>query len=154
LQSLPAALCGKWALRPETKIPLSPEKSAPGIVMFVAGARAHQGKTAAGDKSAILNRRVAVMNETFRLDLNQLWEAMDIKTGHAVFIPKGSHMAIRMRVKGPDDPREENYLVVTVQHKGSPVLAGLREAYWRQWEGHHIPELRITILEMKEKPRS
>src|SRR5205807_10619806 len=30
--------------------------------------------------------------------------------------------------------------------------AGLREAYWRQWEGHYIPEFRVTIREMKEKP--
>jgi len=72
------------------------------------------------------------MNETFRLDLNQLWEAIDIKTGHAISIPKGSHQAIRMLIEGPQDPREENYLVVTVQHKGIPVLAGLREANWRR----------------------
>jgi hypothetical protein len=32
------------------------------------------------------------------------------------------------------------------------TLAGLREAYWSQWEGHHIPEFRVTIREMKEKP--
>ena len=38
----------------------------------------------------------AVMEETFRLDLNQSWEAIDIKTGHAVLIPKGCHQAIRM----------------------------------------------------------
>jgi len=43
-------------------------------------------------------------------------------------------------------------LVVTVQHEGSPVLAGLREAYWRQWEGHDIPEFRVTIREMNKKP--
>ena len=91
------------------------------------------------------------MEETFRLDLNQSWDALDIKTGHAVLIPKGSHQAIRMLLKGPRDQTEENYLVVTVQHEGNPVLAGLREAYWRSWEGHYIPELRVTIREMKEK---
>ena len=91
------------------------------------------------------------MEETFRLDLNRSWEAIDIKTGHAVPIPKGSHQAIRMLLKGPRDATEEPYLVVTVQHEGKPVSAGLREAYWRQWEGHHIPELRVTIREMNEK---
>jgi len=92
------------------------------------------------------------VEETFRLDLNQSWEAIDIKTGQEVFIPQGSHKAIRMLIKCPRDQPEENYLVVTVQHEGNLVLAGLREAYWRQWEGHHIPELRVTIREMKEKP--
>ena len=57
-----------------------------------------------------------------------------------------------MLLKGPPDQTEENYLVVTVQHEGNPVSAGLREAYWRQWEGHHVPELRVTIREWKEKP--
>ena len=92
------------------------------------------------------------MEETFRLDLNQSWEAIDIKTGHAVLIPKGSHQAIRMVLKDPRDQTGENYLVVTIQHEGNSVLAGLREAYWRQWESHHIPELRVTIREMTEKP--
>ena len=92
-----------------------------------------------------------VMEETFRLDLNQSWEAIDIRTGHAVLIPKGSHQAIRMLFKGQRDQTEENYLVVTVQHEGNPVLAGLREAYWRHWEGHHIRELRVAIREMKKK---
>jgi len=92
------------------------------------------------------------VEETFRLDLNQSWEAIDIKTGHPVLIPKGSHQAIRMLLKDPRDQTEENYLVVTVQHEGNPVLAGLREAYWRQWEGHHIPELRVTIRETTENP--
>jgi hypothetical protein len=91
------------------------------------------------------------MGETFRLDLNQSWEAIDIKTGHAVLIPKGSHQAIRMLLKSPPDQTEENYLVVAVQDEGGQVLAGLREAYWRQWEGHYIPEFRVTIREMKEK---
>ena len=89
------------------------------------------------------------MDETIRLDLNQSWEAIDIKTGQPVLIPKGSHQAIRMLRKSPPDQTEENYLVVTVQHGGNLVLAGLREAYWRQWEGHYIPELRVTIREMK-----
>src|SRR6516162_10380430 len=92
-----------------------------------------------------------VMEETFRLDLNKSWEAIDIKTGHAVLIPKGSHQAIRMLLKSPPDQTEENYLVVAVQDEGGQVLAGLREAYWRQWEGHYIPELRVAIREMKEK---
>jgi hypothetical protein len=92
------------------------------------------------------------MEKTFRLDLNQAWEAIDIKTGHAVLIPKGSHQAIRMLLKSAHDQTEENYLVVRVQHEGNPVLAGLREAYWRHWEGHYIPELRVTIREMNEKP--
>jgi hypothetical protein len=56
------------------------------------------------------------MEETFRLDLNQAWEAIDIKTGHAVLIPKGSHQAIRMLLKSAHDQTEENYLVVRVQH--------------------------------------
>jgi hypothetical protein len=93
------------------------------------------------------------VEETFRLDLNQSWEAIDIKTGHAVLIPKGSHQAIRMLLKGPRDQTEENYLVVTVQHQGNPVLAGLREAYWRQWEGHYIPELRVTIRKLHPLPQ-
>jgi hypothetical protein len=92
------------------------------------------------------------MEQTFRLDLNQSWEAVDIKTGHVVLIPKGSHQAIRMLRKSPSDQTEENYLVVAVQHEGIPVLAGLREAYWRQWEGHYIPELRVTIRGTNEKP--
>ena len=91
------------------------------------------------------------MEETFRLDLNQSWEAIDIKTGRAVLIPKGSHQAIRMLRKSPPDQTEENYLVVTVQQEGYPVLAGLREAYWRHWEGHYIPEFRVTIRETKKK---
>jgi hypothetical protein len=91
------------------------------------------------------------MEETFRLDLNQSWEAIDIKTGHAVLIPKGFHQAIRILRKSPPDQIEENYLVVAVQGEGGSVLAGLREAYWSQWEGHYIPELRVTIREMKEK---
>lgn len=93
------------------------------------------------------------MEKTFRLGLNQSWEAIDIKTGHPVLIPKGSHQAIRMVLKDPHDQTEENYLVVTVQCEGNPVLAGLREAYWRQWKGHYIPELRVTIREMNEKPQ-
>src|SRR5262249_21148488 len=71
------------------------------------------------------------MEETFRLDLNQSWEAIDIKTGHAVLIPKGSHQAIRMLLKSPPDQTEENYFVVAIQDEGGQVLAGLREAYWR-----------------------
>src|SRR5215471_20359341 len=90
------------------------------------------------------------MEDTFRLDLNKTWEAIDIKTGRAVLIPKGSHQAIRMLLKNPPDQTEENYLVVAVQDEGGQVLAGLREAYWRQWEGHYIPEFRVTIRETKK----
>ncbi len=90
------------------------------------------------------------MQETFRLDLNQSWEAIDIQTGAGVVIPKGSHKAVRMLHRTSRDEKSEPWLVVTVQHKGRPVSAGLREAYWRQWEGHHIPELRVTIEEWKE----
>ena len=89
------------------------------------------------------------MEETFRLDLNQSWEATDIKTGHAVLIPKGSHQAIRIPHKSPPDQTEENYLVVAVHGKSGPMLAGLREAYWRQWEGHYI-ELRVTAAKLKK----
>ena len=91
------------------------------------------------------------MNETFLLNLNQPWEAIDIKTGRAVIITKGSHQALRMLHRSTRDAAPEPYLVVTVQHEGKAVLAGLREAYWRQWEGHHVPELRVTIEEWKEK---
>jgi hypothetical protein len=59
---------------------------------------------------------------------------------------------IRVLRKSPPDQIEENYLVVAIQHEGNPVLAGLREAYWRQWEGHHIPEFCVTIREIAEKP--
>jgi hypothetical protein len=92
------------------------------------------------------------MDETFRLDLNRSWEAIDVKTGRAVLIPKGSHRAVRMLHRTTRNAEEEPYLVVTVQHEGKKVLAGLREAYWRQWEGHHIPEFRVTIREWKDKP--
>ena len=92
------------------------------------------------------------MEQTFRMDLNQSWETIDIKTGNAVLIPKGSYEAIRMLRKSPPDQKEENYLVVVVQREGRPVLVGLREAYWRHWAGHYIPEFRVTIREMNEKP--
>jgi len=55
-----------------------------------------------------------------------------------------------MRHRMSRDEKEEPWLVVTVQHRGKPVSAGLREAYWRQWESHHILELRVTIEEWKE----
>jgi len=44
--------------------------------------------------------------ETFRLDLNQSWEAIDIQTGAAVVIPKGSHKAARMRHRMSRDEQE------------------------------------------------
>ncbi len=90
------------------------------------------------------------MQEIFRLDLNQSWEAIDIQTGADVVIPRGSHKAVRIPHRTSRDQKEEPWLVVTVQHKGKPVKAGLREVYWRRWEGHHIPELRVTIAEWKE----
>ena len=90
------------------------------------------------------------MGETFRLDLKQTWEAIDIQTGAAVVIPKGSYKAVRMLHRASRNEKEEPWLVVTVQHMGKPVSAGLREAYWRQWERHQIPELRVTIAEWKE----
>jgi hypothetical protein len=92
------------------------------------------------------------MNETFRLDLNQPWEAFDLRTGRPVLIPKGSRPAVRMLHRAnPNDP-EEPYLVVTVEHEGEKVQAGLREAYWRQWVGHHVRELQVTIQEWKYTP--
>ncbi len=57
-----------------------------------------------------------VMQETFRLELNQAWEAIDIKTGAAVIIPKGSHKAVRILHHTARDPKEEPWLVVTMQH--------------------------------------
>jgi hypothetical protein len=97
-------------------------------------------------KFAIVNFTGARYGETFRLELNQSWEAIDIQTGVGVVIPKGSHKAVRMLHRTRRDEKEEPWLVVTVQH----ISAGLREAYWRQWEGHYIPELRVTIEEWKE----
>jgi hypothetical protein len=91
------------------------------------------------------------MQETFRLHLNQSWEAMDIQTGAAVVIPKGSHKAVRMLHRTRRNAKEEPWLVVKVAHNGKPVLAGLREAYWRQWRGHHVPDFRVMIEEWKEK---
>ena len=90
------------------------------------------------------------MEETFRLQLNRSWEAIDFQTGAAMLIPKGSHKAVRIMRPATRYTREEPWLVVTVQHQGKPVSAGLREAYWRQWESHHITEFRVTIEEWKE----
>jgi hypothetical protein len=101
-------------------------------------------------KFAIVYLTGARYGETFRLELNQSWEAIDIQTGVGVVIPKGSHKAVRILHRMRRDEKEEPWLVVTVQHKGKPLSAGLREAYWRQWEGHYIPELRVTIEEWKE----
>ncbi len=36
------------------------------------------------------------MQETFRLVLNQSWEAINIQTGAPLVIPKGSHKAVRI----------------------------------------------------------
>ena len=47
------------------------------------------------------------MQETFRLQLNQSWEAIDIQTGAAVVIPKGSHKAVRILHHTARDPKEE-----------------------------------------------
>ena len=92
------------------------------------------------------------MNETFLLNLNQPWEAIDTITGAAVVIPKGSHQAVRILHRTSRDATEEPWLVVTIQQGGKPVSVGLREAYWHHWEGHHVPELRVTIREWEEKP--
>ena len=91
------------------------------------------------------------MEETFRLELHRSWEAIDIQTGAAVVIPKGSHKAVRILHCAARDAKEEPWLVVTIQHRGESVSAGLREAFWRQWEAHYIPELRVTIRGMNEK---
>jgi len=82
--------------------------------------------------------------------LNQAWEAIDIQTGASILIPKGSHKAVRRLHRTFRDAKEEPWLVVTVQHRGKPISAGLREAYWRQWEGHHISEFCVTIEDWKE----
>jgi hypothetical protein len=47
------------------------------------------------------------------------------------------------------DAKEEPWLVVTIHHQGKPVSAGLREAYWRQWEHYHVLVFRVTIEEWK-----
>ena len=91
------------------------------------------------------------MDEIFSLVLNQSWEAIDLKTGDSVLIPKGSYQAVRRLHRATRNAEEEPYLVVTVQQEGKKVLVGMREAYWRHWEGHHIPELRVTIREWKGK---
>jgi len=91
-----------------------------------------------------------VMQETFRLRLNQSWEAIDIQTGAAMVIPKGSHKAVRILHRTTREGKDEPWLVVTIQHHGKPVSAGLREAYWRQWERYHVPEFCVTIEEWKE----
>jgi hypothetical protein len=88
--------------------------------------------------------------KTFRLELNRSWEAIDVQTGAAVLISKGSHKAVRILHRAAPDAKEEPWLVVTIHHQGKPVSAGLREAYWRQWERHHVPEFRVTIEEWKE----
>src|SRR2546426_63510 len=98
-------------------------------------------------KSGIVYLTGARYGKTFRLELNQSWEAVDIQTGAGVVIPKGSHKAVRVLHHTSRDEKEEPWLVVMVQHKGKPVSAGLREAYWRQWESHHILEFRVTIEE-------
>lgn len=90
------------------------------------------------------------MGETFRLDLNRSWEVIDIQTGANLLLRKGSHKAIRIMHRADRDAREEPWLVVTIQHQGKTVSAGLREAYWRQWEGHYISEFRVAIEEWKE----
>ena len=101
-------------------------------------------------KSGIVYLTGARYGKTFRLELNQSWEAVDIQTGAGVVIPKGSHKAVRVLHHTSRDEKEEPWLVVMVQHKGKPVSADLREAYWRQWESHHILEFRVTIEEWKE----
>jgi hypothetical protein len=92
----------------------------------------------------------ACHGETFRLELNRSWEAIDIQTGAEVLIPKGSHKATRVMLRAARDAKDEPWLVVTIQHKGKPVSAGLREAFWRQWANYHVPEFRVTIEQWKE----
>jgi hypothetical protein len=91
------------------------------------------------------------MEETFRLRLNRDWEAVDIQTGAGVVIPAGLHKAARILVRANPNEKEEPWLVVMVDCKGKQTAVGLREAYWRQWEGHHIPELRVTIAASVER---
>src|SRR2546426_6546251 len=50
------------------------------------------------------------MRETFRLELNQAWEAIDIKTGAVVVIPKGSHKAVRVLHRAGRDAKEDPWL--------------------------------------------
>jgi hypothetical protein len=90
------------------------------------------------------------MQETFRLQLNQSWEAINIQTGAAVVLPKGSHKAVRMLHRTTRDANEEPWLVVTIEHGGKRISAGLREAYWRQWERYHLPGFCVTIENWKE----
>ena len=90
------------------------------------------------------------MQETFRMQLNQPWEAIDIQTGAVVLIPRGSHKAVRILHRASRDTKEEPWLVVTIQHRGKLVPVGLREAYWRHWESHHVPDFRVVIEKWKE----
>jgi hypothetical protein len=85
------------------------------------------------------------MPETFRLKLNRDWEAVEIQTGAPVVIPAGLHKAVRVQYRTNPQEKEEPWLVIMVAYKGNSTAVGLREAFWRQWEGHHIPELRVTI---------
>jgi hypothetical protein len=50
-------------------------------------------QTAADNGRSPVVLKGSIMDEAFRLDLNQSWEAIAIKTGHAVLIPKGSYPA-------------------------------------------------------------
>src|SRR2546428_9504196 len=90
------------------------------------------------------------MQETFRLVLNQSWEAINIQTGAPLVIPKGSHKAVRILHRTAHDAKEEPWLIVMLQQQGKPVSAGLREAFWRQWERHHVPEFNVTIERSEE----
>jgi hypothetical protein len=90
------------------------------------------------------------MKEAFRMQLNKTWEAIDIQTGTVVVIPKGSHKAVRILHRASWDATEEPWLVMTIQHRGKPAAVGLREAYWRHWESHHVPEFRVAIEKWNE----
>ncbi len=90
------------------------------------------------------------MQETFRLVLNQSWEAINIQTGAPLVIPKGPHKAVRILHRTARDAKEEPWLIVMLQYQGKPVSAGLREAFWRQWERHHVPEFNVTIEAWKQ----
>src|SRR5947199_9333175 len=90
------------------------------------------------------------MQETFRLVLNQSWEAINIQTSAPLVIAKGSHKAVRILHRTARDAKEEPWLIVMLQIQGKPMSAGLREAFWRQWARHNVPEFNVPIEAGKE----
>src|SRR5438094_8457682 len=85
------------------------------------------------------------MQETFRLVLNQSWEAINIQTGAPLVIPKGSHKAARILHRTAHDAKEEPWPIVMLPQQAKPVSAALREAFCRQWERQHVPQCNVTI---------